>query len=72
MLVQFVSQCESLLAVFTVVSEGSRKMNVLYMVFRVSPLTIHSPAQGTTKLGFSFLHKLLNVFKEHFSCESCN
>ena len=69
MFIQLVSDVKCLVAVFAVVGERARKVNILNVVLRVGPLPINHSAQGASVLCIPLIHNLLNVFKQHFACE---
>ena len=69
MFIQFVSKVERLLTVFAVVGERPRKVDILNVVLRVSPLPIHRSTQGASVFCSPLIHNLLYVFKQHFTRE---
>ena len=69
MFVQLVPDVKCLVAIFAVVGERPRKVNILNVVLRVGPLPINHSAQGASVLCLPLIHNLLYVFKQHFACE---
>ena len=69
MFIQLVSDVKCLVAIFAVVGERARKVNILNVVLRVGPLPVNHSAQGASVLCLPLIHNLLYVFKQHFSSE---
>ena len=69
MFIQLVPDVKCLVAIFAVVGERARKVNILNVVLRVGPLPVNHSAQGASVLCLPLIHNLLYVFKQHFTRE---